>query len=130
MRGRAEVARQAHNLEAVGSIPTPATIFTFRLFRTLQDFPLIPRRLRVFFRHFALDRKRLFYPLLDASDYTNGYTNFRLQRLKSFESGTKLEYARIRIELHRQARVGMPHQKLNFLRIDLLFHQASAESSP
>ena len=25
MRGRAEVARQAHNLEAVGSIPTPAT---------------------------------------------------------------------------------------------------------
>ena len=25
LRGRAEVARQAHNLEAVGSIPTPAT---------------------------------------------------------------------------------------------------------
>ena len=25
MRGRAEVARQAHNLEAVGSIPAPAT---------------------------------------------------------------------------------------------------------
>ena len=25
MRGRAEVARKAHNLEVVGSIPTPAT---------------------------------------------------------------------------------------------------------
>ena len=31
MRGRAEVARQAHNLEAVGSIPTPATNDFYRL---------------------------------------------------------------------------------------------------
>ena len=31
LRGRAEVARQAHNLEAVGSIPTPATNDFYRL---------------------------------------------------------------------------------------------------
>ena len=31
LRGRAEVARQAHNLEAVGSIPTPATKDFYRL---------------------------------------------------------------------------------------------------
>ena len=31
LRGRAEVARQAHNLEAVGSIPTPATNDYYRL---------------------------------------------------------------------------------------------------
>ena len=45
MRGRAEVARQAHNLEAVGSIPTPATKDLTGLARRKSFFYLVFEKL-------------------------------------------------------------------------------------
>ena len=50
LRGRAEVARQAHNLEAVGSIPTPAT----------NDFSGLSVTDGLFFASFSQSRGLLF----------------------------------------------------------------------
>ena len=50
LRGRAEVARQAHNLEAVGSIPTPAT----------NDFSRLSVTDGLFLPHFREDERLLF----------------------------------------------------------------------